>query len=149
MTSTSSITLDPAELQSMKRLTTQLKHEAAWCSTFSCLETSQTRDSAGFQASLSQNQICLQMILNDWGEMVQWLGCEFTHRKVRGSKPTSASRLPLSRLGKPDSIPALVILLVGWPLGTERVLQLDDDDDDDDDDDVELNDSDAKWASCN
>ncbi|KAG5448021.1 hypothetical protein CSKR_106608 [Clonorchis sinensis] len=35
----------------------QLKHEAAWCSTFSCLETSQTRDSAGFQVSLSQNQI--------------------------------------------------------------------------------------------
>ncbi|KAG5453509.1 hypothetical protein CSKR_112253 [Clonorchis sinensis] len=28
-----------------------LKHEAAWCSTFSCLETSQTRDSAGFQAA--------------------------------------------------------------------------------------------------
>ncbi|KER33387.1 hypothetical protein T265_12612, partial [Opisthorchis viverrini] len=27
----------------------RLKHEAAWCSTFSCLETSQTRDSAGFQ----------------------------------------------------------------------------------------------------
>ncbi|KAG5451720.1 hypothetical protein CSKR_102894 [Clonorchis sinensis] len=39
----------------------QLKHEAAWCSTFSCLETSQTRDSAEFQVSLSQNQICLQM----------------------------------------------------------------------------------------
>ncbi|KAG5441991.1 hypothetical protein CSKR_110750 [Clonorchis sinensis] len=27
---------------------------AAWCSTFSCLETSQTRDSAGFQVNLSQ-----------------------------------------------------------------------------------------------
>ncbi|KER25168.1 hypothetical protein T265_14264, partial [Opisthorchis viverrini] len=27
----------------------RLKHEAAWCSTFSCLRTSQTRDSAGFQ----------------------------------------------------------------------------------------------------
>ncbi|KAG5452837.1 hypothetical protein CSKR_108996 [Clonorchis sinensis] len=27
----------------------------------SCLETSQTRDSAGFQVSLSKNQICLQM----------------------------------------------------------------------------------------
>ncbi|KAG5445994.1 hypothetical protein CSKR_108121 [Clonorchis sinensis] len=33
----------------------QVKHEAAWCSTFSCPETSQTRDSAGFQVSLSQN----------------------------------------------------------------------------------------------
>ncbi|KAG5442805.1 hypothetical protein CSKR_112268 [Clonorchis sinensis] len=32
---------------------------------------------------------------------------------VRGSNPTSASRLPLSRLGQPDSIPALVL-----PLGS-------------------------------
>ncbi|KAG5445492.1 hypothetical protein CSKR_100980 [Clonorchis sinensis] len=39
----------------------QLEHEAAWCSTFSCLDTSQTRDSTGFQMSPSQNQICLQM----------------------------------------------------------------------------------------
>ncbi|KAG5450756.1 hypothetical protein CSKR_112036 [Clonorchis sinensis] len=39
----------------------QLEHEAAWCSTFSCLKTSQTRDSAGFQVSLSQNQIDFQM----------------------------------------------------------------------------------------
>ncbi|KAG5447292.1 hypothetical protein CSKR_106179 [Clonorchis sinensis] len=28
---------------------------------------------------------------------------------VRGSKPTSASRLPLSRLGQPGNIPALVL----------------------------------------
>ncbi|KAG5442617.1 hypothetical protein CSKR_106136 [Clonorchis sinensis] len=28
----------------------QLEHEAAWCSTFSCLKTSQTGDSAGFQS---------------------------------------------------------------------------------------------------
>ncbi|KAG5450846.1 hypothetical protein CSKR_110125 [Clonorchis sinensis] len=27
----------------------QLEHEAAWCSTFSCLKTSQTGDSAWFQ----------------------------------------------------------------------------------------------------
>ncbi|KAG5455293.1 hypothetical protein CSKR_105152 [Clonorchis sinensis] len=37
-----------------------------------------------------------------------WLEREFTDRKVRGSNPTSASRLPLSRLGQPGSIPALV-----------------------------------------
>ncbi|KER26974.1 hypothetical protein T265_05881 [Opisthorchis viverrini] len=30
------------------------------------------------------------------GEMAQWLEREITHRKVRGSNPTSASRLPLS-----------------------------------------------------
>ncbi|KER29084.1 hypothetical protein T265_04179 [Opisthorchis viverrini] len=38
----------PATL-GMKNGTSRLKHEAAWCSTFSCLETLQTRDSAGFQ----------------------------------------------------------------------------------------------------
>ncbi|KAG5455301.1 hypothetical protein CSKR_105147 [Clonorchis sinensis] len=38
----------------------------------------------------------------------KWLECEFTDRKVRGSNPTSVSRLPLSRLGQPRSIPALV-----------------------------------------
>ncbi|KER25215.1 hypothetical protein T265_14258, partial [Opisthorchis viverrini] len=27
----------------------RLKHEAAWCSTFSCLRTPQAKDSAGFQ----------------------------------------------------------------------------------------------------
>ncbi|KAG5441054.1 hypothetical protein CSKR_101287 [Clonorchis sinensis] len=42
-------------------------------------------------------------------QMVQWLERESTDRKVRGSNPTSASRLPLSRLGQPDSIPALVL----------------------------------------
>ncbi|KER27564.1 hypothetical protein T265_05383 [Opisthorchis viverrini] len=38
----------------------------------------------------------------------KWLEREFTDRKVRGSNLTSASRLPLSRLGQPGSIPALV-----------------------------------------
>ncbi|KER30013.1 hypothetical protein T265_03492 [Opisthorchis viverrini] len=38
---------------------------------------------------------------------------EFTDRKVRGLNPTSASRLPLPRLGQPDSIPALML-----PLGS-------------------------------
>ncbi|KER33543.1 hypothetical protein T265_00652 [Opisthorchis viverrini] len=40
--------------------------------------------------------------------METWLESEFTDRKVRGSNPTSASRLPLSRLGQPGSIPVLV-----------------------------------------
>ncbi|KAG5454706.1 hypothetical protein CSKR_104920, partial [Clonorchis sinensis] len=34
---------------------------------------------------------------------------KFTDRKVRGSNPTSASRLPLSKLGQPGNIPALVL----------------------------------------
>ncbi|KER24677.1 hypothetical protein T265_07722 [Opisthorchis viverrini] len=37
----------------------------------------------------------------------KWLESEFTDRKVRGSNPTSATRLPLSRPGRPVSIPAL------------------------------------------
>ncbi|KAG5453059.1 hypothetical protein CSKR_106226 [Clonorchis sinensis] len=32
-----------------ENISVQLEHEAAWCSTFSCLKTSQTGDSAGFQ----------------------------------------------------------------------------------------------------
>ncbi|KAG5450620.1 hypothetical protein CSKR_101782, partial [Clonorchis sinensis] len=43
------------------------------------------------------------------GEMAQWLTREFTDRKVRGSNLTSASRLPLCRLGQPGSIQALVL----------------------------------------
>ncbi|KAG5444650.1 hypothetical protein CSKR_100757 [Clonorchis sinensis] len=43
------------------------------------------------------------------GEMAQWLEHEFTNRKVYGSNPTVASRLPLSRLGKPGSITSLVL----------------------------------------
>ncbi|GAA50865.1 DNA-directed RNA polymerase III subunit RPC6 [Clonorchis sinensis] len=39
----------------------------------------------------------------------RWLEREFTNRNVRGSNPTSASRLPLSRLGQPGSIPVLVL----------------------------------------
>ncbi|KAG5444707.1 hypothetical protein CSKR_107757 [Clonorchis sinensis] len=40
---------------------------------------------------------------------LRWLGREFTDRTVRGSNPTSASRLPLSRLGQPGSSSALVL----------------------------------------
>ncbi|KAG5445918.1 hypothetical protein CSKR_111960 [Clonorchis sinensis] len=40
---------------------------------------------------------------------LRWLEREFTDRKVLRSNPTSASRLPLSRLGKPGIIPALVL----------------------------------------
>ncbi|KER24046.1 hypothetical protein T265_14508, partial [Opisthorchis viverrini] len=39
----------------------------------------------------------------------KWLEREFTNRKVRGSNPPSATRLPLSRLRQPGSIPALVL----------------------------------------
>ncbi|KER23931.1 hypothetical protein T265_08293 [Opisthorchis viverrini] len=38
-----------------------------------------------------------------------WLAREFTGRKVRGSNPTSAHRLPLCGLWQPGSIQALVL----------------------------------------
>ncbi|KER19934.1 hypothetical protein T265_11402 [Opisthorchis viverrini] len=44
-----------------------------------------------------------------WARWPKWLEREFTDRKVRGSNPTSVTRLPLSRLGQPGSIPALVL----------------------------------------
>ncbi|KAG5446638.1 hypothetical protein CSKR_108294 [Clonorchis sinensis] len=58
--------------------------------------------------------------------MAQWLDREFTDRKVRGSNPASASRLPLSRLGQPAVAQPSCFLRVAWQLGTERVLQLND-----------------------
>ncbi|KAG5453756.1 Mothers against decapentaplegic 2 [Clonorchis sinensis] len=39
----------------------------------------------------------------------KWLEREFTDRNARGSNPTSASRIPLSRLGQLGSIPAIAL----------------------------------------
>ncbi|KAG5446073.1 hypothetical protein CSKR_103847 [Clonorchis sinensis] len=55
----------------------------------------------------------LRLLSVAWDETFQWLEREFTDRKVRGSNPTSVSRLPLSRLGQSGSIPALVLPLGG------------------------------------
>ncbi|KER30853.1 hypothetical protein T265_02784 [Opisthorchis viverrini] len=44
---------------------------------------------------------------------LKWLEHESNYQKVRGSNPTSAILLPLSRLGRPGSIPALVPLSCG------------------------------------
>ncbi|KAG5448032.1 hypothetical protein CSKR_106597 [Clonorchis sinensis] len=54
--------------------------------------------------------------------MLQWLECELTDRKVRGSNQTSASRLCL-RLGnlavsQPSCFPR-----VAWQLGLEKVAE--------------------------
>ncbi|KAG5455238.1 hypothetical protein CSKR_106460 [Clonorchis sinensis] len=51
---------------------------------------------------------------------LRWLEREFTDRKVRGSNPTSACRLPLSRLGHAGSIPALVLLSDGMAAGHRK-----------------------------
>ncbi|KER22090.1 hypothetical protein T265_09742 [Opisthorchis viverrini] len=42
-----------------------------------------------------------------------WLERKFTDRRIRGSSPISAFRLPLSTIGQPGSIPALVVPKVG------------------------------------
>ncbi|KAG5447326.1 hypothetical protein CSKR_109843 [Clonorchis sinensis] len=47
--------------------------------------------------------------LTDTARWPRWLEHKFTDRKIRGSNLTSASRLLLSRLGQPGSIPALVL----------------------------------------
>ncbi|KER20313.1 hypothetical protein T265_11120 [Opisthorchis viverrini] len=49
---------------------------------------------------------------------------QFTHRKVCGSNPTSASRLPLPRVEQPDSIPALVFPLCDMVARRQKGLTL-------------------------
>ncbi|KER22968.1 hypothetical protein T265_09051 [Opisthorchis viverrini] len=51
--------------------------------------------------------------INSCARWPKWLEREFTDRKVRGSNPTSATRLPLSRLGQPASIPTVVLPSAG------------------------------------
>ncbi|KAG5443492.1 hypothetical protein CSKR_101050 [Clonorchis sinensis] len=62
------------------------------------------------------------------GRWHKWLEREFIDRKVRGSNPTSASRLPLSRLRQPGSIPALVlpsgVMAIGGRFGSSTSLWL-------------------------
>ncbi|KAG5448124.1 hypothetical protein CSKR_106376 [Clonorchis sinensis] len=58
-------------------------------------------------------ELCFQSRTFRSARWLNWLEREFTDREVRGSNPTSASRLPLSRLGQPGSIPALVPPLGG------------------------------------
>ncbi|KER26757.1 hypothetical protein T265_06039 [Opisthorchis viverrini] len=48
-------------------------------------------------------------LVHDGPRWLKWSARKFTDRKVRGSNSTSTSRLPLSRLGQPGSIPALVL----------------------------------------
>ncbi|KER24477.1 hypothetical protein T265_07847 [Opisthorchis viverrini] len=59
----------------------------------------------------SSYDLCLRnkQSMKRWTKWPKWLEREFTDRKVRGSNPTSASQLPLSRLGQPGRIPAFVL----------------------------------------
>ncbi|KAG5450586.1 hypothetical protein CSKR_101746 [Clonorchis sinensis] len=63
----------------------------------------------------------LDISCNFWNiievKWLEWVERESTGRKVRGLNPTSASRLPLSRLGQPGSIPAPVLPSGGMAAG--------------------------------
>ncbi|KER24316.1 hypothetical protein T265_08001 [Opisthorchis viverrini] len=58
--------------------------------------------------SMIETVYCHSYAVYDF-EVAQWLERGFTDRNVCGSNLTSASQLPLSTLGQPGSIPALVL----------------------------------------
>ncbi|KER33147.1 hypothetical protein T265_00850 [Opisthorchis viverrini] len=82
------------------------------------------------------------MAVDPFAELGNWLAnvsspvketsleCEITGRKVRGSNPTAASRLLLSKLEQPGSVPAVMPPIVGVAARqrngatTERLLLL-------------------------
>ncbi|KAG5447051.1 hypothetical protein CSKR_108900 [Clonorchis sinensis] len=64
---------------------------------------------------------CL-LIIKFVGEVTQWLGREFTGRKVRVSNLNSISRLPCLGLGNTTVSQPSSFLWVAWQLGTETVL---------------------------
>ncbi|KER26486.1 hypothetical protein T265_13986, partial [Opisthorchis viverrini] len=71
----------------------------------------------GISASMfPSSDVAARLQLNDTTRWPKGLEREFTNRKVHGSNPTSASQFPLSRLGQPGSIPALVQPLSGMAL---------------------------------
>ncbi|KER32223.1 hypothetical protein T265_12825, partial [Opisthorchis viverrini] len=77
----------------------------------SCYSWHDIRDIAVYfhKGNYSQNlrSVFSNLDLGDF--LAQVVRAHFTDRKVRGSNPTSATRLPLSRLGQPGSNPALVL----------------------------------------
>ncbi|KER23583.1 LOW QUALITY PROTEIN: hypothetical protein T265_14618 [Opisthorchis viverrini] len=79
---------------------TRLKHEAAWCSTFSCLGTSQTRDSVGFQVDRMISACCAFM------KYIKSIK-ETTH-KVAKTSSTAHDRFRPTNSGSSDSRSPLV-----------------------------------------
>ncbi|KAG5449372.1 hypothetical protein CSKR_101182 [Clonorchis sinensis] len=71
-------------------------------------------------AYVSAAQVYAQVYLTQSNGMAQWLERIFTDQNVRGSNPTSASRLPLSRFWQPGSIPTLVLVLNGVAAGHRK-----------------------------
>ncbi|KER33104.1 LOW QUALITY PROTEIN: hypothetical protein T265_12691 [Opisthorchis viverrini] len=77
--------------------------DAYYCRQCTCME--KDRDGCPKIVNLGSAKTDLFYERKKW---LKWLEREFTNRKVRGSSPTFATRLPLSRFGQPGSIPALV-----------------------------------------
>ncbi|KAG5449115.1 hypothetical protein CSKR_100230, partial [Clonorchis sinensis] len=78
-------------------------HQAAWCSTFSCLKIPQIRDSAGFQVSLSKKtklfaNECISLICK---HIFIDLDVIRTHTKMLGYREASLSWLPIYEGDKP------------------------------------------------
>ncbi|KAG5442903.1 hypothetical protein CSKR_107392 [Clonorchis sinensis] len=63
----------------------------------------------GSKSSSRRNWFIVVLATNNTEARCLWLEREFTDRRVRGSNPTSASRLSMSRLGQPGRIPVLVL----------------------------------------
>ncbi|KAG5446388.1 hypothetical protein CSKR_110271, partial [Clonorchis sinensis] len=77
---------------------------------FSCFTSKDIRDITVYFHRGNYSQVNISHTLSTTSG-ARWPKClerEFTDRKVRGSNTTSASRLPLSSLGQPGSIPAFV-----------------------------------------
>ncbi|KER28146.1 hypothetical protein T265_04977 [Opisthorchis viverrini] len=94
-------------------------------STTGLLSAELVETTAAMENALTNQEHRVKMIQTRWSK---WLERKLTDRKVRGSNPISASRLPLSRPGQPRSIPALmfpsggmaVCLFIATPLSFER-----------------------------
>ncbi|KER32750.1 hypothetical protein T265_01236 [Opisthorchis viverrini] len=67
------------------------------------------KTSNGTGVALACDGTPLNSSMRDGARWLKWLLRRFTNRKVRGSNPTSNSRLPLFGLGKPGSISALML----------------------------------------
>ncbi|KER33102.1 hypothetical protein T265_00995 [Opisthorchis viverrini] len=109
---------DVPAIKSRVALGTSVEYRSPCMPFHACIRT----DSSFGRSVQSELVSVLPMGRTKW---LRWLEREFIDRKVRDSNSTSASRLPLSRLRQPGSIPALVLPSGRWQLGiatAERLL---------------------------
>ncbi|KAG5441520.1 hypothetical protein CSKR_109765 [Clonorchis sinensis] len=119
--------LNPSFFDVFKQL--NVLHQAVSCFTWHLTETGELRlpsePQGGRNRSLAVEEFSAtyhgswnqaDSYLSLGARWPKWLEREFTDWKVRGSNQASASRLPLSRLGQPGSIPALMQPLAKSPV---------------------------------